>query len=246
MNDNDNGDARMLERIRKLLNLAEGTRHQEEAESAMLKAQLILAENGWEMDDVPGFQDTRKVLYDCIDTDGKTPQNWQSIIAGVVAKNFRITLYFSTSYYARNGRRVRELKMVGMKHDVETCKEVTSFAFRWFEKNFKTFLNNWKRENKQVWLYSSGGENTSRTRRMKNDYLMGFKSGLDEKFKQQVEERALVLIQNAVVKQAVNELGLRSGGSMSMSRGYNDEAYNRGRHDGKRMKMGKEGGMISD
>jgi len=245
MDNSGNDDERLLERIRKLLNLAEGTRHEDEAQSAMLKAQLLLANNGWDIDDVPGFQDAKKVLNECVDTDGKTPQNWQWMIITTISKNFRLTPYFATTSFSSNGRRIQSCHLVGLKHDVQIGKEVISFAFSWFEKNFKLYLTEWKRENKKIWLYSTGGENTSRTRRMKNDYMMGFVKGLDEKFRKQVEEKALVLIQHALVKEEVDNLNLIRGNAVTITRGYDANAYNRGKYDGNRMRVGGEGGMLT-
>ena len=136
---NGNGDTKLLERIRKLLNLAEGTRHKDEAEAAMLKAQLLLAENGWEIGDVPGFQDTKTVLKGELDTDDKSPQNWQVLIAGVIAKNFRLTLYSTTVGYTKNWRKKSALRVLGLKSDVEIGQEVIQFAWKWFDKNFKSY-----------------------------------------------------------------------------------------------------------
>ena len=213
------------EKIKKLLSLASSD-FEEEARSAMLKAQELMAKHNISMEDVNTINvDPVSVMDTYVNLGRKTVPVWHGSLAGVIAKNFRCELYTKSDGYHN-----RKLKIFGDKKDVEACLPVIEFALLSLENCWKKYYNHRK---------MTMGQASSRriTEMIKNDYMRGFISGVREAFAKQVKEKAIVLVKDALVVRYQAQLGLRaaprsSKGSMgdghASSAGYNDGRNIRG------------------
>ena len=213
------------DKIRKLLSLASSD-FEEEARSAMLKAQELMAKHNISMEDVSAITvDPVEVFDTYVDLGRKTIPVWHGSLANLIAKNFRCELYTKSEGYHN-----RKLKIFGDRKDVDACLPVIEFALLSMENCWKKYYASRKQ---------TVGQASSRqiTEMIKNDYMRGFISGVREAFDKQVKEKAIVLVKDALVVRYQNNLGLRAAprnikGSMgdahASSSGYNDGRSIRG------------------
>jgi len=75
----------------------------------------------------------------------------------------------------------------------------------------------------------------STSKGLKNDYLIGFLSGLKDKFKEQVASKgyALVLVKDALVIREVDKKHLRKGASSRVVMDHSSDARDTGYRDGR-------------
>jgi len=220
---------KILDRIQKMLALSEGTHSQEEAQTAMLKVQEMLLTHGLTMGDVEGFQEQTKKKEKKVDHVGvgiRKPRMtwyWRSI-GTIVADNLKCYLYINNVYDYDRHERVPEMKLIGLEQDVQVAIATIKFAISTAESCYKA----WKKESDKVYRALYGKAQSSR---IKNDYMIGFASGLKQKFAEQVTERALVLVKDALVDAEYAKLNIRTD-SHSIRIGGSNEAKIQGYHDG--------------
>lgn len=232
------------QKAKKLLRLADGTPYEEEAFAALLKAQEVLLGAGLtmgEIGDIDDDGDGRMVVQETLEDGRKNASTWKLMIAKPICSNFRVTACVRTGDYG-GSRRGSKLVLIGLETDVEVCMEALMFAFRAFTKCFRLFLAKRKKEE------SKWGREVSRglTRRMRNDYLKGFVSGLTTKFSEQVESKALVLAQSDLVIDYINDLETTGGTKRTLTSLGDDAAYAQGYRDGKSLdhtNVRSEGGV---
>ncbi len=206
----------VLQKVKKLLALAESD-FEAEAESALLKAQELLLTHNLRIDDVNGLEEKEKVVDEkTIDSDTKNLAWYKKSIAIIIAKNMRCEIYM---------KRVCEgmrLNLIGLEEDVAIAKDMTEFTCR----GVVSMWNKFKSEN------YSGTSKVKGITQIKNDYMQGFIDGLGEKFVKQVKEMALVVVKDALVTKKMRQKNTRKG---SYSSGYkhsvNAEAYQTGKSD---------------
>lgn len=219
----------IVEKIKKVLALANGTNSKEEAETAMMRAQELLLSHGLTMEEVKAhekFTQTDSEADKVVDVSGGNRGNkglptYYKIIAQVVCKNFRVVPY--TVQEDWGGDTV--IRMVGRKEDVDVCALVLEFTVHYFEVAWNSTVKT---------LTGTRSEKTA----MKGDYLMGFRDGLAMKFKANVEEKGLmVIVPNTVVEYINKNLRLSTGARPSFQRSGDKEVFDRGFADGTKAHM---------
>lgn len=212
-------------RIQKLLNLATSD-VEEEARTAMLKAQELMAAHDLSMEhihalgedgDPPGDQ----VVERTVEKSGRTIQYWQKLLTMVITRNFRCVCLYR-SY--RNGS--RDIVIVGIPDDVEACRETLTFSFH-------AALNCWYR-------YRRGRVFRDRraTAAAKRDYMIGFAVGLRDAFAAQVREKSIVLSRRVQVQDYMKGLRLRSEPGVRRNVRVDRDARQRGYEEGRRGRGG--------
>lgn len=167
---------KILSKIQKALALAKNNSSAEEAQNAMLLAQKLMLKHNLSFDDVDVHQESKKEIQE-VEALRTKVQWWQKILADIIANNFWCYTYTST-YYHRTS-----LFFVGMKDDARVAAEVFHMA----NDSIKYFslLYMKRKEIKRKW---------KRKYTLKNDYIMGYLSGLNEKFKEQVKVEAMEVL----------------------------------------------------
>lgn len=180
-----------LNKIRRLLALSNSP-NEHEAESAILKAQQLMIENGLSMQQIGiESQQNKEVAREKAKTYARIP--WYcNRLSAIIANNFRC--YSITSSKGRE----RSITFVGLKNDAEIAKEVYLFA--------TDFL-----KHKRDWLSKELRKQSNNTKVINsviNDYLDGFMDGLSNKFAEQVKEQewGLVLVKDEEVEKAVQDI----------------------------------------
>lgn len=173
----------LVERIRKLLSLAESD-NENEATQAMAKAQELMAKHNIELKEVENKMS--EVIEKA--TGEYTMKKWVFTLASVIAENFRCECFF-------RGWRTRKTVFIGFEEDVEIASLLYNATVNFIEKS----------SNKQYRKFKKLGMNTQG---VKQSYAMGFIKGLNRKFeeqKSQNQEWGLVLKTPKDVKESFNK-----------------------------------------
>jgi hypothetical protein len=190
---------KVIEKVRKALALARDNPNDHEAETAMLLAQRLLAKNGMSMNDVEdseGDKLDRIMEMHITERSGRIPW-WKKSLAYTIAENFKCK-----SLITRFGNSNSSLTFFGLEEDVLVAVEVYQYAEMVIDKLAKSYVGK---------IYRSGES----TKGVRNDFIYGFLTGLNDKFKEQVEtnEWGLVLSMDALVVKTFSEKKMRKSSS---------------------------------
>lgn len=184
-----------LDRIKKLLRLARDSgATQAEAESALLQAQRIMAEHGFEDGEVLETAAPEEAILDEDVAVVRRREFWRGRLAVTVARNFRCKMYWRSRPDGLNG-----VHFLGRKGDVAIAREVYVAAQEVALQQARSFL-----------AVNRGGLVA------RNAFLAGFAEGLAAKFDEQVAVMkaagtSLAVVADAGVEAKYDELELRTG-----------------------------------
>lgn len=196
----------LIEKINKLLALADTSRNNSEAEAqaAYAKAQALIAEYNLNMDELN--EDKEQIVL--MPATHSNNEGYRTRLAMVLAQNFRCRVIMV-------GNRVN---FIGYKTDAEVCVKVFNSAYR-------------LSHNKGLKLERQARKAGLSTRGVANSYWIGFCNGLKEVLDEQC--RALMII---VPDEVNKELKERAGGTYRggmRNTGMRSEQYMQGRQDGR-------------
>jgi hypothetical protein len=221
----------IADKVKKLLNLASSD-VEEEARTAMLKAQALMAAHDLSMEQVSAFdgdgnrdrrggRDHEPVVEHTLEKPVRTIQYWQKLLTTVITENFRCACV-----YRSYGNGSRDIVIIGTPADVEVCRETLTFSFH-------SAINCWSR-------YRT--TRTFRNRRSleaaKRDYMIGFARGLRDAFAAQVKEKAIVLVRPGKVDAYMGGMRLRSEPAVRSNFLVDRHAQRRGYEEGRRDRGG--------
>lgn len=158
-------DVKIVEKIKKLLSLS-GSPNEHEAQSALLKAQELLAKYQLSMSDLEIQNETKEEVVEVSveATLSRTP--WKGRLAIVIAENFRCYSWLV------KGHRSSYIVFLGNSSDVEICKLTLDFALKFIQRRSNQIGRKLNKEG-----YSSKG--------VLNSYGAGFVGGLNAQFSEQ-------------------------------------------------------------
>jgi hypothetical protein len=211
----------VVTKIRKLFALAESD-FEAEAESAILKAQELLLQHGLTMTDVeadPSEEKPKVAATEAVDHGRKNVPGWHKRLAVTIARNFRCEVF--TDFYDEYDGSGRHIKFLGLEEDAVSAKVTMEFAIRAGNAMWKRF--------KKEHVHSGSSRTTTAIR---NDYFRGFVKGIETRFAEQVTEKALVLVKDAVVEREYRKMNLRKGQASRQSTAGSEHATSAGYRDG--------------
>ena len=194
----------LMNKVNKLLALAGNNPSQEEANSAYMKAQKLIAEYNLNMDE---FSEDKEdiVMMPCVHSNN---EGYRTRLAMVLAANFRCRAIMSGN----------TVNFLGYKTDVEVCVQVFNHAYKVSHNAGLRLERQYRKEG-----YS--------TRGVANSYYNGFCAGIKEVLDAQC--RALmIVVPDEVDKNLAERSQGRYRGGMRM-RGYDSDAYSSGKRDGR-------------
>lgn len=199
----------MLEKIKKLLALGDASKNnsEEEAQSAMLMAQKLMAKYDISAEEVIGNKE--EISYSHETCEHKWDYAYRIPLAQVLAKNFRCMLYL----------RGKSIVFMGHSSDAKVCKATFEFAYQFIMRKGNALYN--KR-------YALGEV----TRGVFNSYARGFIAGLQEAFDSQCQALAIITPQD-VIDEFKN---MSKGWNTKRGKGLDatdSGCYYEGRRDGK-------------
>lgn len=208
-------ESKIISKVEKLLSLAGNNPSQEEAQSAMLMAQKLMAEYNL---DISQFQDKATEKKEAVTEYIKGYHNtqWAIILAKIICDNFRCNLLKAPGY---------GLVFIGLKDDVAICKAVFTFAAQTLDNNMRKL----RRQYRKKGLPTDG---------ISGDYSSGFLAGLRDKYQEQVKENnwGLILVKDSLVEQKTQEVvdpKRKSGVGRKLSNSGDAKLYTMGYRDGK-------------
>lgn len=199
----------MLEKIKKLLALGDASKNnsEEEAQSAMLMAQKLMAKYDISAEEVIGNEE--EISYSHETCEHKWDYAYRIPLAQVLAKNFRCMLYL----------RGKSIVFMGHSSDAKVCKATFEFAYQFIMRKGNALYN--KR-------YALGEV----TKGVFNSYARGFIAGLQEAFDAQCQALAIITPQD-VIDEFKN---MSKGWNTKRGKGLDATdagCYHEGRRDGK-------------
>ena len=204
---------KIMNRIKKLLDRAESN-YSAEAESALLKAQQLMMQNGISKGDIEDI-DVQPVIEK--QAHHSQVSLWQGQVAYIIASNFRCKCYWHIDY--QTGTKKRTMTFVGFKEDTVIAAEAYLYAIALVNRNIRKIRKRYPRV----------------TIKYLNTYKKGFLDGLRAKFKDQVEKNdwGLVIITPVKVIEHFDSLGTVSTKVRKIVESKNENAYQQGFLDGK-------------
>ena len=229
METNTKPSASIMDRIRKCLNLADITKGatEHEALAAMSAAKKLMREHNLEMSDVELKQEAAAGATVTIDKrHRKVESAWEVYLARGIDSLFG-TRHYTTKQ--RGETRITRVAFVGVGQDSQLAAE--SFAIL------------------VDIVYGMGCKYTAGVRgKEQTSYCLGVVNTLNKRAAESVpheetqeaknediKERGIMVIKNAVIETKLKSLGLRSGRRSNVS--VNGDAYNRGKADGHTVDM---------
>lgn len=178
---------KVIDKIQKLLALAEDKSSASESQAAMLKAQKLMAKHSLTAADVNSHLDVEsKVIIRPMQEYKRLPW-WHKCLAFIIAKNFKCRSITTRSHKFQ----LSYIQFVGHPEDIEICASVYDFAVRQIT-FFAEYYN-------KKWKHQIGYRGVS----VKNDYIAGYLKGMEAKFKEQVDKNQWGLI--VVCDKSVND-----------------------------------------
>lgn len=186
---------KVLSKIKKLFALAGNNSSEQEAKSALLAAQRLMAEHGIAMGEVERtVSGVEAVISDHTEFLVRMPW-WHRALARVLAPNFKCD--YTIHSMRENGKLTgRAARFFGYPEDVEICKTVYRYAVRQAAWLADVYVREYK---KRAGVSTATG--------VKNDFLDGFISGVRDKFREQVEKNGwgLIVVCDVAVTQATEK-----------------------------------------
>lgn len=174
---------KVMDKIRKLLALANNNPNENEAMAAALKAQKLMAEYNIELDqleDKPAQREITKEIY--LSSDKHEMKKWKIGLASIIAKNFRCQVYLLNS---------KDVVFYGYKEDAKIALQVFSFLYETGNKLAVRYYNKCKKEGQE-------------TRGLMNTYLAGFRKGVADILEKQCV--TLMIVTPQEVKDSFEEM----------------------------------------
>lgn len=185
MSDNE----RVKERIRKLLKLAGNNPNEQEAQSALLKAQAMLLEYKIEEHELHAGEEQDVSIIQAV-SDETANTAWAMELATILESNFGVVLFW------RQWKNRKRPVFFGEEDKATICKVLFEYIVPWLNKKACNYATNMRNKHGIV-------------KGVKQDYIVGFLKGLRDKFQEQVatnESYALVVVVHPQVTKQYEEL----------------------------------------
>lgn len=230
-----NRNESIIKKIKGLLAIADDGKNDEESQSAFLLAQKLMIKHDIQQSDV----ETRDEKQEIIKGQAVAYKKlfwWERQLAGIIANNFRVKFYYHNRVLNGEKRRKSSIIFFGFENDVNLAKEMYVLAYDAISKYSERFVKNYYQKDAFVI------RTKEKTKELKNSYMLGFLTGLSEKFELQVKEMeqefGLMVITPKEVSTAYNELAKSFSGKTKPTKIPSIgevEAYHRGRRDGEQI-----------
>lgn len=182
----------ILDKISKTLRLGTDNKNENEAQSAILAAQRLMAKYHISQEEIDNFiNENDKQDAEVIEERAENEINndkWKRKLIIAIAKNFRCDVFYQGG----------KLVLVGEKEDILITKRVYLYAKQAILNSFKVFF----KENYEIYEV-----NNSLRNKLKREFALGFIKGLSEKFeKQKADSELSLVVVNPNVKEHLNNI----------------------------------------
>lgn len=212
-------DKKLIEKIQKLLALSESC-NENEAHSAMLKAQELLVKHKLSMQEVKEYKTNHISIKEKISKVTFKKAKWKVVLAQVIADNFGCYLYLKT-------RGNHTIVFFGREEDALICNIVLEYALDCINSVVKKLRS----------IYIKKGLST---RGIENDFALGFIRGLQDRLEEQKrknQEWGLVLVKDEDVVKAYNDITFEKEVNTTVGIKRNKNFYSIGYKEGQRFSI---------
>lgn len=222
----------IIQKIKGLLAIANDHKNVEECQTAFVMAQKLMIKYEISSSEILDQKSNETVSKGQV-TAHKTLFWWERQLANVIADNFRVTWYYNSKTVEGESKKKRAIIFLGYENDIALAKEMYILAYEVLSFYVSQFVDEYYKVN---FLQRE----RSLTTELKNSYIRGFLSGLNEKFEKQVKEMeqeyGLMVLLPTEVKQAYDEMFEgKKGLSFKLPPIEEVEVYQQGFHDGNKV-----------
>lgn len=232
----------IIRKIEGLLAVSKGEANEAESQTALLLARKLMAKHDIDFNDVEreGYKEGDGIVSYKVN-EPKIIKWYESQLMSIIADNFKVKWYTQ-----RVGGNKSELRFYGYEQDCDFAREVFFMALDAMLFHVKEYL--------ELYYITDGRyiqKTAKHTNEIKDSYMNGFLTGLQEAFKSQnkeiEEEYGLIIVTPALVEEHY-EVAMRGAKSArsNRKRTVNSDAYFEGLNDGRstdtRNKARLEGG----
>jgi len=211
----------ILEKISKTLQLGKNNSNENEAQTAILAAQRLMAKYHISQEEVDNFinendREATQVIEEKAENEINNDK-WKRKLLVTIAKNFRCDVYYHGG----------KLVLVGEKEDILITKRVYVYAKQSILSSFKEFF----KENYEHQLV-----NSSIRTKCKREFAFGFIKGLSEKFEKQITNSELSLVAvNPNVEEYLSNINFSGTYHSRVSYITDNYCYEEGKRNGKKL-----------
>lgn len=229
-----NRNESIIKKIKGLLAIADDSKNDEESQSAFLLAQKLMIKHDIQQSEIKNSTEKQEIIEGQAIAYKKLFW-WERQLARIIAKNFRVKFYYHNRILNGEKRRKTSIIFFGFENDVNLAKEMYVLAYDAISKYSARYVKNYYQNAFVI-------RTKERTKELKNSYMLGFLTGLNEKFELQVKEMeqefGLMIITPKEVSRAYNDLAKGFSGKAKPVKTPSIgevEAYHRGRRDGEQI-----------
>ena len=207
---------KIIEKIKKLLSLAESN-NENEALSSLTKARKLMAKYKIEMSEIQSEQENKeKIIKDDFGVTYNGRQVWKGSLSVIISDNFGCYCYVDNP--------TKNIIILGKETEVKVVQQLILFGINIIEKESDKLVKEYKRAGRS-------------TRGLTKEYGLGFCEGVKEKFEEQnksnIENCQLMIIKDKDVEEEFKALHTRKSRSKSRRYSEYEDAYNKGYKEGK-------------
>ena len=225
-----NNNQVIINKVKRLLRLAADNPDGDEGQNAFLHAQKLMIKYRIESHDVEDNvvgEDLGEISPEAI-TVYKKLYWWEKELAEIIARNFRVKIFYSSRRTGDQVQRKTCIKFYGFGQDLELAKEMYVLAYDAIVVRANMYVSKQRRL----------GDTNSGTRTLKKNYMAGFIDGLGKRFNEQISQlkgKYELLVQPPKeVEDAFTEFSTTFGKMLLNLPQIDDaEAYIQGHTDGK-------------
>lgn len=203
---------KIIAKIKKVLELSRNNPSEEEAKSAALKAQKLMAEYHIAMEDINEMKDLKQITEESVIVG--MGNKWKYRLSAIVAKNFRCKTYV----YGKD-----EIVFYGYDVDAKIAAETFKYLFETGNKSANNFYNKKRTEAKKSDIYFDGSG-------IKNCFLIGYLQGISDVLDKQCTALLIVVPKEVNDKYKMKSQGFGKIRSTLKAKGnkYKNEAIDKG------------------
>lgn len=226
---------KIIKTIKRLLALANDNKNDEEGQAAFLKAQKLMLMNRISSEELGEIVEEEEI-DECSVTIYKKLFWWERNLGSIIAKNFRVKMYYDDKLLRGNTQIKSKIVFYGLEKDLELAQEMFILAYDAVLVYAKEYINQYYEQGDRRYRYI--------TESLKASYIRGFLEGLEDAFNKQISElrgcyEVLVLVPKKVedaFKDYSSKFGLYTVSKPDIESGH---AYATGKEDGKKMDFTK-------
>lgn len=182
---------KIIGKVKKILELSKNNSSAEEAKSAALKAQKMMAEYHISMSEIEAIEDVENISEKQVEVGNGN--KWKYFLAGIVAKNFRCKHF----YYGKS-----TVVFYGYEEDATIAAMTFEFLFKNGNKAANHYYQNRRNEALRNNCYFKGNG-------IKNAFLIGYLQGIKESLENQCTALMLVVPQQVEEKYKDISIGFK-------------------------------------